>query len=751
MPRRFFTLRGVLVGVVLATLALLITLPIRQLLVNTQVPLFYAAVALAAYLTGFSGAAVTIALSLLYAELFLFEPPGLSAVLVRDGIFVVIASGIALLSDRLQAARDRAEHKSDEVERLVVQLRDQAAELERRAVDAEGMARSLEHLNVAATEQSDAARRAAERAARLQRFTATLLGHVGGAAVARAIVTEGRLAVDAVAAVIAVPAADGFELLAADADAEHQPASAGDIVPESTLLADALSSGEPVFVTHGEQLQHLDAAVTALAAPAISAHAALPLLLDRRRIGALALSFTRAAEFSAEERSFLLLIAQQCAQALERARLHDMELRARVRAEFAERRLAFLADASGRLAASLDYVATLSNVAHAAVPEIADWCMVHLLDDNGIPRLVTVVHSDSELAATRRALELKYPPAYDAAHGFASVFRTGQPDFVEAVTDQHLRGAAQDEEHLETLRSFRLRSQLAVPILVEDRVVGVLTFANAESSRTFSGSDLRLAQELGRRAGQAAENARLYQAAHHASEAKSAFLAVMSHELRTPLNAIIGYSDLLLLGVPDSVPDRARRQIERIRGASSSLLQLVEEVLSFSRIEAGKEEIRISPVDITALVRDCVNMVEPLAAEKALSLVVNMPDAPLKLVSDERKIRQIVTNLLSNAVKFTEQGSITVRVARDDVEAHVEVCDTGIGIEPEHLDRIFDPFWQVEQSATRRFGGTGLGLGVARKLARLLEGRLEVQSAVGKGSSFILVLPLRTPGMAKLL
>jgi signal transduction histidine kinase len=288
-----------------------------------------------------------------------------------------------------------------------------------------------------------------------------------------------------------------------------------------------------------------------------------------------------------------------------------------------------------------------------------------------------------------------------------------------------------------------------VPLRVEDGVWGVVTLSNAESGRTFGENDITLAIELGRRAGNAVENARLYQAAHHASETKSDFLAVMSHELRTPLNAIIGYSDLLLMGVPNGVPEAAHRQIQRIRSASTSLLHLVEEVLSFSRIEAGKEDIRISPVEIGAVLRECVAMIEPLAAEKGLEVNIEQPATPLKVVSDERKIRQVLTNLLSNAVKFTESGSIVVTAHQQTGEVHIEVRDTGIGISPENLERIFDPFWQVEQSATRRFGGTGLGLGVARKLAKLLEGRLEVESRVDEGSVFTLILPAHTPGMQR--
>jgi signal transduction histidine kinase len=748
--RRLPTLGGVVLAVAMATLALLLTLPLRNFLANTQVPLFYAAVAVVAYFTGFSGAALAIVLSLGFAEMFLFaqDTPGLT-VLVRDGIFVAIASGIALLSDRLRVARDRAERKTAEVEQLVTQLRENATELERRATDAETMARRMEKFSEQTAAQRESAQRAAERAVRLQRLTATLLNQVGGAAVARVIVTEGRRAVEAAGAAIAVPSEHGVEVLATEGYSDQQVAQGAALLRGRTPIGDALQSGEAVYLHNRAELAERYPEVAATMVRANGAWAVLPLHVEQRHIGVVGFTFGEPGEFDSDERAYMELVAQQCAQALERARLHDMELRARVRAEFAERRLSFLADASGRLAASLDYVATLANVAQAAVPEIADWCMVHLLDDDGMPRLVTMVHNDPEQVTARRALEAKYPPSMNATGGFWSVFHTGKSDFRVTISDEDLRNAAIDHEHFEALRRFGLRSQMTVPIVSEERTTGIITLATAESGRIFSNSDLRLAQELARRAGQAVENARLYQAAHHASVAKSDFLAVMSHELRTPLNAIIGYSDLLLLGVPDGVPDRARRQVERIRGASTSLLQLVEEVLSFSRIEAGKEEIRISPVDINAVVRECVNMIEPMAAEKGLALEVNFPEGSLKLVSDERKIRQIVTNLLSNAVKFTEQGGIGVRTEAMEGEVHIEVSDTGIGIDPQHLERIFDPFWQVEQSSTRRFGGTGLGLGVARKLARLLEGRLEVQSHVGRGSTFTLALPMRTPGMIK--
>jgi signal transduction histidine kinase len=425
------------------------------------------------------------------------------------------------------------------------------------------------------------------------------------------------------------------------------------------------------------------------------------------------------------------------------SRLHELGMRARIRAEFAERRLAFLSEASARLSESLDYEAALDAVAGMCVPEIADCVVIHLIDDAGVPRLAAAAHVAAALAASCRDMEARH--ALSAIVGdVQGVIESGSAVRAD-VTDALLEERARDAEHLARLRSLGLHAQIVAPIVMDGRVRGLIAVGSGESGRPFDDADVTLVAELGRRAGHAVQNARLYQAARFASDAKSDFLAVISHELRTPLNAIIGYTDLLLLGIPGELPDPSLRQVERIRSASDGLLHLVDEVLSFSRLEAGKDELRISPLDLTGLLRECVALVEPLASEKSLALRLDVPAESLKLVSDERKIRQILTNLLSNAVKFTEQGGIHVRAAGDGRMLRVEVGDTGIGIPEEHLDHIFDPFWQVEHASTRRYGGTGLGLGVARKLANLLDGRLTVKSEVGAGSVFTLHLPVRLP------
>jgi|GEM_PF-1539848 len=239
--------------------------------------------------------------------------------------------------------------------------------------------------------------------------------------------------------------------------------------------------------------------------------------------------------------------------------------------------------------------------------------------------------------------------------------------------------------------------------------------------------------------------------AEQASETKSQFLATMSHELRTPMNGILGMSELL---DDYPLPNEQKEYLNILRKSGKNLMNILNDILDFSTLESGRSELKLSPCNFQINFSEIVNILEPKAQEKRLSLDLHFPDNfPEYLIVDIGKIRQILLNLIGNAIKFTEQGEITISVEQQsiDVNKHtikVQVKDTGIGIDPDLQDKIFESFTQSDSSSTRAYGGTGLGLAISQKLVHLMKGNIGVNSELGKGSCFWFELPLETSSTA---
>jgi len=282
---------------------------------------------------------------------------------------------------------------------------------------------------------------------------------------------------------------------------------------------------------------------------------------------------------------------------------------------------------------------------------------------------------------------------------------------------------------------------LAAPLRAHGDNLGVLAVTRSADALPFTQRERERLRVLADHASLAVHKSLLLQRAQSADRAKGRFLATMSHELRTPLTALAGYGELLADQVIGPMSETQLDVLDRMRSVTTRLSAMIEEILAFTSLEDGRETVRPSEFLLEDLVRAAAATVEALAREKSLALVVALPAASIRVTTDIDKAQQILVNLLGNAVKFTDRGEVRIVLHRAARSVRIEISDTGIGIPMDELPRLFRPFAQVDTGLTRRHGGTGLGLYISRRLATMLGGHIEVESTVGVGSRFSVVLP----------
>jgi signal transduction histidine kinase len=293
----------------------------------------------------------------------------------------------------------------------------------------------------------------------------------------------------------------------------------------------------------------------------------------------------------------------------------------------------------------------------------------------------------------------------------------------------------------QTMREMNLGPLLLAPLVAHDRILGVIMVARLQSATRFGDRETQRLQVVADHASLALWKARLLEASQAADRAKMRFLATMSHEFRTPLTALTGYSELLADQVIGPLSEQQLDIIERMCSVTQHLSMMVEEVLAYTSLEAGHETVRASEFLAADLARSVASSSDALATQKGLRLRWSAPPTPIRVTSDIDKVRQVLAHLVANAIKFTDAGEVVLAVEPHELEVHFIVTDTGIGIAEGDIGRLFRPFVQLDGGLTRRHGGTGLGLHIAQRLTALLGGRIEVQSELGRGSRFVLVLP----------
>ena len=409
------------------------------------------------------------------------------------------------------------------------------------------------------------------------------------------------------------------------------------------------------------------------------------------------------------------------------------DLTGALRAQRAQR---LLAEAGRVLAETLDEGATLARVARLVVPDMADWCLVVLVE-RGEPRRVALEAADPARLQAVRDMLSDYPIDVGAAHGVGRVLRTGEPELLPDA-----RGFIEDDEPSAPYRRALLEriggitSFIAVPLFARGRLLGVLDFATAESGRRYGPDDLALALALAERCALAIDNARLYGEAREATAARDDVLSIVSHDLKNPIAAIkAGAGALARTAAAGTIQARVSHTLLR---ATDRMTRLVSDLVDLASLDAGRLSMRLQPIDAAEVAAEVVQTLATVAEEEGVALRLEPPAGAAPALADRERMAQVLSNLVGNAIKATSDGGeIRVRVEARPRSAVVLVTDTGHGIASEDLPHVFEPYYR----GSARYAGQGLGLAIAKRIVDAHGGRIWVESEVGRGSTFAVEIP----------
>ncbi len=436
--------------------------------------------------------------------------------------------------------------------------------------------------------------------------------------------------------------------------------------------------------------------------------------------------------FTPDRLMSLSLLAAQAAISMENALHLARERAARAAAEF-------LSEAGALLSESLDYEDTLGRLSKLCVQSLADWCVLDLVEEGELRRLVGAC-ADPAKEPLLRELRERHPARWDSPHPAARSLRAGEPVWVPAFTDDLLRSMCEDDEHLELIRALGTSSIVVVPLVARGQTLGALSLASGVPGR-YSRADLELAKEVAHRAAIAIDNARLHRETQRAVRLRDEFLLVASHELRTPLTPLTLSLKTLQRWERSSqatLPAAISESVELAVRQGSRLNSLVSELLDVSRIESGRLKLDLSEVELGAIVHAAAGRLEPELARARSPLSIRC-DGPVVGRWDASRLDQVIAHLLANAIKFGAGKPIEVHLGQAGGRALLSVTDHGMGIDPAHQARIFERFERAV--SVRNYGGLGLGLYMGRRIVEAHGGSIRVESQPGSGATFTVELP----------
>jgi signal transduction histidine kinase len=451
--------------------------------------------------------------------------------------------------------------------------------------------------------------------------------------------------------------------------------------------------------------------------------ASVPLTARGRTIGVL--HVTRGAarpRLSDADLPLLQEVAHLAGLAIENARLHQATT------HVAERQR-FLAEVGAALADSIDYWQTVGAITDIALREMADWCVLLLVDGE---RLSThkIAHADPAMRAACELLE-RFSPIPGRASLCASAIEKRAPVLVRQVGDALLRSVAQNAEHLAAMRALQPRSVMALPLLAHGRVLGCIALVSSRPDRLYELADLELAADLAHRAAMAVDNARLYDAARQALEARDQVMAVVSHDLKNALMPVQVGVTLLQRG--------NLNQVHIMERAVRRMSSLVDDLHDMGMIESGRFSLDVKPEPLRPLLAEVVDLLSAHAEARSIHIHVDRVEE-LTALCDQRRMAQVLFNLVGNAIKFTSEGGV-IRISALGARGYAEVfvTDSGSGIGEDELPHVFDRFWKGRAPGAH---GAGLGLYIARAIVEAHGGTIHVHSRLGQGTTFSFTVPL---------
>jgi GAF domain-containing protein/CheY-like chemotaxis protein len=475
----------------------------------------------------------------------------------------------------------------------------------------------------------------------------------------------------------------------------------------------------------------------------------LPMVLKQQVIGYIELETTEEERhFTDNELNIAMTLANQAAVAIENARSYE-------RIQQAANEMAMLFEVSQAISGAPIGVKEVADVVARNFVEVLSIpeCSVSLLDpeNNTLETITDLLIEEDQQQIVRdqnigEVVSLYDYPATDR------VTRTLEP-FIIHASDQEA-----DTAELAYMNKHGMSTLVILPLAVKGEAIGIIELESWGEEREYTQSDINLALTLANQAAVALDNARLYEEQieitdqlRELDKLKSQFLANMSHELRTPLNSIIGFSRVIMKGIDGPVTEEQTQDLSAIYNAGQHLLNMINDILDISKIEAGKMELAFEDIQLPQIIESVLSTARGLVKGKPVELLTDVPDDLPTIHADPTRVRQILLNLLSNACKFTDEGNITITVKQqiglnDRAEIYIGVTDTGVGISPEDQRGLFEPFTQVDGSATRKSGGTGLGLSITRLLVNLHGGEIHIDSTRGEGSTFYFTIPVKQEG-----